>query len=146
MVQHASFDLPGGPAAPRAARQTITDQLHAQLTERDLFDAQLVVSELVTNSVQQCGAGLGEDVVLDVLLVRDRLRLAVVASGAKQPRQVVGRAGLSWPVAERLSSSCGVAIDGCGVTRFWSELTLCPRGEDYAPGGSTRANSLRTIA
>jgi anti-sigma regulatory factor (Ser/Thr protein kinase) len=115
--------------------------LDGRLTKEQLFDAVLVVSELVTNSVQHAAVGSGQVIGIDLVLLRDRLRLSVVDPGSSLlPRLVPGdgssRLGLG--LVAKLSTSCGVARDGAGVTRVWSELVLTDASEPATPSpGST---------
>lgn len=124
-----SIRIAGGPTAPRAARLLITSLLGGRLGERQLADLQLIVSELVTNSVRHAKVGRDGAIMVDVLLLRNRVRLAVADPGSKLlPRVTARRAsepgGLGLSLVEQLSSSWGVAKDGSGVTRVWSELSL----------------------
>jgi anti-sigma regulatory factor (Ser/Thr protein kinase) len=127
-----SLRVRGGPSAPRSVRVALAGLLDGRLSKEQLSDAELVVSELVTNSVQHAAVGDGQIIGVDLLLLRDRLRLSVVDPGSSLlPRLVRGdgacRLGLAL-VAE-LSTSCGVARDGAGVTRVWSELALTDASE-----------------
>jgi serine/threonine-protein kinase RsbW len=125
--RRTSIRIAGGPAAPRAARLAVTSLLRGRLGERQLADVRLIVSELVTNSVRHAGVGRDGSIMVDVLLVRNRIRLAVADPGSTLLPRVGGPSeseprGLGLPLVERLSSSWGVARDGSGVTRVWSEL------------------------
>jgi anti-sigma regulatory factor (Ser/Thr protein kinase) len=71
--RYARFRLPAEPGSVRSARQWV--QEFDGLPEQALADAQLVVSELVTNSIVH--AGLGPDDPIMVLLRRDDDRLAI---------------------------------------------------------------------
>jgi anti-sigma regulatory factor (Ser/Thr protein kinase) len=127
--RRTSIRIAGGPTAPRAARLAVTSLLRGRLGERQLADVRLIVSELVTNSVRHAGVGRDGAIVVDVLLVRNRIRLAVADPGSTLlPRVTESTEGgprrLGLPLVEQLSSSWGVARDGSGVTRVWSELPL----------------------
>jgi anti-sigma regulatory factor (Ser/Thr protein kinase) len=130
-VLSESFRVRGGPAAPRAARLAVRLLLQQHVADRQLSDVELIVSELVTNSVRHAHVGLGGSLLVDVLLLDDRLRLCVCDPGSSRlprltERDVTTSGGLGLPLVEQLSSSWGVARDGSGATRVWSELTLSP--------------------
>lgn len=92
-------------------------------------DIELIVSELVTNSVVHAGMGPDDSIGVDVRLVEDRLRIAVVDGGGEGVPHVVapdperpGGMGL-WLVA-RLAADWGVVRDRSGLTEVWCELAL----------------------
>ncbi len=74
--------LPATPAAPRAARRLLSDSLADSVPDGRLSDAQLAVSELVTNSVRHAGLRDDDDVTLRLVLSESTLRVEVLDSGA----------------------------------------------------------------
>ena len=123
----ASLRVSGGSQGPRIARVAIASVLKERLEDRPFADVQLVVSELVTNSVQHARVGPDRAITIDVLLLRDRVRLTVVDPGPpltlRRSETEFGQPhGLGFRFLERLSNSCGVAKAGNGVTRVWAEI------------------------
>lgn len=124
-----SLRIPGGISAPRTARLALRSLLADDLVEDRLADLELIVSELVTNSVRHAAVDADDDITVDVLLLRDRVRLSIADSGSSQlprirERDAATPGGLGLPLVEELSTAWGVARDGNGVTRVWSELAL----------------------
>jgi PAS domain S-box-containing protein len=76
-VRAARFDVGGGPEAVRSARQAVAQFLAGEVPDQRLYDAQLLVSEVVTNAVRHGGARQGEHVDLRIALTRDQVRLEV---------------------------------------------------------------------
>lgn len=110
------FDFPRDLRAPAAARDAV-DAVAAGAQPRTVDDARLLISELVTNSVQH---GTGDHVV--VLLDHEDsgvLRCEVIDQGAgfvprARPDQPVGGWGLEF--VEQIASSWGVRE---GSTHVW---------------------------
>ena len=111
-------------AAAASTRHAIADALAGHVPNRTVADAQLVLSELVTNSVRH--AGLDADAVLRVAasLTAGVLRLEVIDDGragavvVRPPSMSGGGFGLN--VVEMLSRAWGVDRDG--GTRVWVEM------------------------
>jgi len=123
----ASLRVEGGVTGPRSARGAIACALNDRLEDQPLADVQLIVSELVTNSVRHAGLAHDHAITIDVLVLRDRVRVTVVDPGSPAPLRVaeseLGEPGdLGLRLVERLSNSWGVAKDGSGLTRVWAEL------------------------
>jgi anti-sigma regulatory factor (Ser/Thr protein kinase) len=117
--------------APAAARMLIARWLSDRVPQSVLEHAQLVASELTTNSVRHRGAQAG-----DILKVRLELSPTEV-------RIEVGDPGLGGPVAPRaadsdngggfgltlvqvLSQGWGMENDGTGETRVWARFSRTP--------------------
>jgi anti-sigma regulatory factor (Ser/Thr protein kinase) len=122
-----SFDFRVAPSddAASAARAALADAFDDHLSEAVLADAQLVLSELVTNSVRHAGLAATEAVHVVARLNRGRMRLEVHdagTSGAVAPRlpDVLGGYGLH--VVAGIAHDWGVVRDG--QTCVWTELLL----------------------
>ena len=75
-----SFELAGGPYAVTAARLALAD-LDARLDPSVAFDVRLLVSELVTNSVQHASVTAEESLELKVGISDARVRVEVHDKG-----------------------------------------------------------------
>jgi anti-sigma regulatory factor (Ser/Thr protein kinase) len=96
-----------------------------------LDDAELVVSELVTNSVRHSGATRGEHVIVRAQLTDTALRLEVEDPGRR--RAVAIRAarpdiggGFGLNLVEHLTRSWGVQRANGGGTRVWADVARAP--------------------
>jgi serine/threonine-protein kinase RsbW len=92
-----------------------------------LDDAQLLISELVTNSLCHSGASAGDDVVVRVALTRSTLRLEVEdpgRGGAIGPyaADVEQGGGFGLNLVQALSERWGVERVAVGGTRIWAQL------------------------
>jgi anti-sigma regulatory factor (Ser/Thr protein kinase) len=112
--------LPQAITAPRIARHALNRFCHGRLEDQQLSDAELMVSELVTNALRH---GCGQ-IVLRAALDDDRLRVEVIDQGTGFERElrrrdfdVVGGWGLD--IVEDASSRWGVHE---GTTHVWFEL------------------------
>jgi serine/threonine-protein kinase RsbW len=118
--------LPLDGRGPRAAR-TVVEGLRGRIAPAVVDDAQLVVSELVTNAVRHSGVSDGGVVVLCVELTGTMVRLEVRDPGCEgviAPRapdlQVGGGFGLH--VVRALSERWGLEQVAAGGTRVWAHL------------------------
>jgi anti-sigma regulatory factor (Ser/Thr protein kinase) len=112
------------PARARAAVAPFADALGPH----GLAHAQLIVTELVTNSLRYAGNVPGEPVALSLELIGGRLRIEVSDAGgasAPQLRQTHPGAASGWGLrlVDELASNWGVerSADTCTV---WCELEL----------------------
>src|SRR3954452_4709840 len=80
MESDMSFELAGGPYAVTAARLALAD-LEAQLDASVAFDVRLLVSELVTNSVQHAAVNAEDSIVLIVSMNDEVVRVTVSDDG-----------------------------------------------------------------
>jgi serine/threonine-protein kinase RsbW len=120
--------LAGGPDAPGDARAAVSAWMAGHVSEAMLADAQLLVVELVGNSLRH--AEVRADALIRVcaqiragvvrLEVEDRGRTGAIARRAPDLQGDGGGFGLN--VVERLSARWGVNR-GAG-TRVWAELAL----------------------
>jgi len=127
--QAVSVRVGGGCRAPHAARVAIRAALEDRVGSDVLADAELAVTELVTNSVRHAAAGPADRIGVEILLVADRIRLCVVDSGSTDTPHLVAREpddpeGLGLVVVDGIAAAWGVARDGGGVTRTWCDLPL----------------------
>jgi anti-sigma regulatory factor (Ser/Thr protein kinase) len=117
-----------GPEAAGAARSAVVHALKGHVDARVLADAELLVSELVTNSVQHAGLAADELVRVGAAVGDGVLRLEVDDSGrtgtiaAREPDLERGGFGL-WLV-DALAHAWGVSREG--RTRVWAELVCRP--------------------
>jgi anti-sigma regulatory factor (Ser/Thr protein kinase) len=75
-----SFELAGGPYAVTAARLALAE-IDSDLDESQAFDVRLLVSELVTNSVQHAQCGPDDSIELALELGEELIRVEVSDSG-----------------------------------------------------------------
>lgn len=122
MVVGAQLDLrlPASEQAPEIARRVVAARFEGELDPRQLEDARLLTSELVTNAVIH-GRG---PVKLTALLDEDRLMIEVVDQGdgfervvREQGLEAVGGNGLN--IVDALASRWGIHK---GSSHVWFEL------------------------
>jgi serine/threonine-protein kinase RsbW len=123
--------LASGPAAPGAARAAVTAWIAGHISQTMLIDAQLLVGELVANSVRHADAPAPaivsvrarvQDRVLH-LEVEDRGRNGVVAR--REPDLQEG-GGFGLNIVDELSRRWGVSRDA--GTRVWADLAFAATG------------------
>jgi two-component sensor histidine kinase len=123
-----SIRVPLTAAAAGTVRHAIADALADRVADRAVADAQLILSELVTNSLRH--AGLGSDAILRVAasVCDGMLRLEVDNDGmsgtvATRDPSVTGGFGLN--IVQMLAQTWGVERDG--RTKVWVEMLAWPR-------------------
>jgi anti-sigma regulatory factor (Ser/Thr protein kinase) len=116
-----------GPDAPLAARAAVGGWMGGHVSEATLADAQLLVNELVANSVRHADAPAGAMIDVRAHIGADILRLEVGDRGTSgsvsrraPDRQRGGGFGLN--IVETLSRRWGV--DRGAGTHVWAELPL----------------------
>jgi anti-sigma regulatory factor (Ser/Thr protein kinase) len=114
--------------APAAARAAVTAWLSPQVADQVLDDAQLLVSELVTNSVRHARLAAGATVRVSVEICDGFVRLEVedpgdVAVGAVAPDREHG-GGFGLFLVEALAQRWGSKHEGS--TCVWAELAIAP--------------------
>lgn len=130
MCWEAAADYPRDPLSPGRARRFCTEQITAVLGAGDgrdavVEDATIIVSELVTNSVN---AGC-EVVRVGLTIHRDRLRLSVADDAPGRPR--VEQAGpqdahgRGLAITAALSDTWGMDREA-GGKQVWAELGFSP--------------------
>ena len=80
MRRDLSFELAGGPYAVTAARLALAE-LDDQLDESQAFDVRLLVSELVTNSVQHARVGPEDSIEMRVAIEDEVVRVEIADHG-----------------------------------------------------------------
>lgn len=131
-----SIEIAGGAGAPERARREVLSHLDADGWGPRASDAALLVSELVTNSVIHANVGIQEALLLELTILGDRLRIAVIDCGSGLEPRILppdpARAGgFGLRLVEQISSAWGVVRDAVGTTRVWCELPLVA-AEDYS--------------
>jgi anti-sigma regulatory factor (Ser/Thr protein kinase) len=143
MESDMSFELAGGPYAVTAARLALAD-LEAQLDASVAFDVRLLVSELVTNSVQHASVKAEDSIVLVVSINDECVRVTVSDDGPgfeppASPPPDDADAGWGLFLVEQLADTWGVGEGGQGV---WFEIRR-DRGQE---GGGEQASSQSDAA
>lgn len=122
------FDIPGGPKAAGAARDTVA-RVVQHVPEHLADDVRLLVSELVTNSVRHAGMSESEDVHILLSCRDDVIRVEVSDTGPgfdapSRPSPRPDRAG-GWGLVflDRISDRWGVDSVPRG-TRVWFEIDV----------------------
>lgn len=123
----AEVTIPIGTDAPAAARAVVARCLARTVEEQVLESAQLIVSELVTNSLLHSGAGEGDAVLVRVHLWRGTCRLEVQDPGgdgvvAPRPPRPQDGSGMGLHIVQTLSTRWGVVRASGGPTRVWAQL------------------------
>jgi anti-sigma regulatory factor (Ser/Thr protein kinase) len=132
--------------APCAARQVVARYL-GDLVAPSVFDnAQLLISELVTNSVRHSGAGANEQLTIRVDVAQTWCRVEVEDPGhdgviaPRRPDRAQG-SGMGLNLVQMLSERWGLERACEGGTRVWAQLSRGPVGASDAHSGAngTRA-------
>ena len=140
MDSDMSFELAGGPYAVTAARLALTD-LESHLDASVAFDVRLLVSELVTNSVQHAQVAAEDSIVLHVAINDEVVHVEVRDEGPgfeppSEPPPEDADAGWGLFLVEQLADSWGVSDGGKGV---WFEIRRDRGQDESAPTESTAA-------
>lgn len=137
--------LPLDVRAPCAAR-TILQGLDGRIGPSALADAELVASELVTNSVRHSGASADESARLRVWISATRVRLEVWDPGTD--RTVAARSpaleddgGFGLNIVRAVSERWGLEQDVASGTRVWAELAHVPSVSGHAVAGSSQTEA-----
>jgi signal transduction histidine kinase len=109
----------------------VGDRLRHAVAAAVLDDAQLVVSELITNGVCHAGGSAGARLTLRIDLSASVLRLEVEDPGrggavARRPPDSDGGGGHGLNIVQMISERWGVERTPVGGTRVWAELGLRP--------------------
>ena len=136
-----SFELAGGPYAVTAARLALAD-LDSNLDPSTAFDVRLLVSELVTNSVQHAQVSEDDSIVLAVRFSVETVRAEVHDNGPgfeppATPPPNDADAGWGLFLVEQLADAWGVGDGGRGV---WFEIRR-DRAQEDAPGSESASTA-----
>jgi serine/threonine-protein kinase RsbW len=108
----------GGAAAPRHARRAVRETLGDSVSERTLGDAELLVSELATNSVRHAGCDDQAELGLEADIDDGRVRVKICDTGAgfdSEPLPEPGHeeaGGYGLVLLDRLADEWGTHRDG----------------------------------
>ena len=122
----AEIALPAGPRAPGAARMIVDHCLSGLVTQRILRNAELRVSELVTNSLDHGELGAGDSVLIRIYLATDTLRLEIENPGTAgvvalgPPIRGSRPGGFGLDLVNLLAANWGVSRDR--DTSVWFEM------------------------
>ena len=117
------------PESAQEVRNVLRGWLAARAPERDIDDAELVVTELVANSVRHAGLRASDVVRVRVAALDEVLHLEVEDDGAGLPQRRKpdpGGGGLGLNLVSKLSREWGVKHNG--HTTVWAELPLHAAG------------------
>ena len=121
----ATLWLPPDVRAVASAREFLRSTLGAWSAEDLLDEAELVLSELVTNALVHAEGGAGVTLTFDG--AADRLTISVHDSSPRRPRErragpdALGGRGLG--IVEAVADDWGVRVEGSGKT-VWAELAV----------------------
>ena len=109
--------LEGGSAAPRRARHEIAAHLNGELGAERTQDAVLLVGELVTNSVFHAATGAAHEIVVELVIGLDDVRIAVTDGGSPnvpmvQPLDPTKPGGRGLFLVDTLSDRWGMTRQG----------------------------------
>lgn len=111
------------PTAPAEARRSLVP-LKPVIPSDRLEDLRIMVSELVTNSVEHSGSKDGEPISLLVKVLPERVRVEVADPGRRFPdlfkRRTHGGRGLM--IVDRLADRWGT--ERGSQTKVWAEIPL----------------------
>jgi serine/threonine-protein kinase RsbW len=126
-----SFWVPGGTRAAGVARRSVLS-VQAGLPGAIRHRLALLLSELVTNSIQYGGAGSHETVQVRLASSSERVRVEVFdpgASGAGPRDRVEEAGGYGLMLVDRLADDWGREDTEAGGTLAWFELSLDHYGD-----------------
>jgi anti-sigma regulatory factor (Ser/Thr protein kinase) len=126
-----AIQISGGGGAPGRARSHVLAQLEGRIAPAAAFDAALLVSELVTNSVLHADVDHQQALTVELATLDDRIRLSVTDAGSSlEPRMLpedrTTPGGFGLRLVNDMSCAWGVERDAAGRTRVWCELALSP--------------------
>jgi anti-sigma regulatory factor (Ser/Thr protein kinase) len=119
--------LRGGVTAPGRARHEVAGLLNGELADTRKEDVVLLVGELVANSVVHAEAGESDEIVMEILIGPDVVRVAVTDRGSSsvptvRPRTSSLEGGHGLRLVEQLSDRWGITREGDRLTRVWFEM------------------------
>ena len=108
----------GGAPAARAARRAVRDRLCGELSEQQLGDVELLVSELATNSVRHAGCDEAGELSMEAAIDGERVRVRLCDHGqgfdgrSPRPSPPEQAGGLGLVLLDRLSHRWGTQQNG----------------------------------
>ena len=151
MDESLEVTLPADVRAPGAVRHVVASYLGDLVAPSVLESARLLVSELVTNSVQHSGVVAGEQLTLRMDLGETWCRMEVEDPGhdgvvAPRPADSGQGGGMGLNLVQMLSERWGLERACEGGTRVWAQLSRAPAGAADAHVGAngTRPLTVRT--
>ena len=119
--------IEGGASAPRRARHEITEHLNGELGSERTQDAVLLVGELVTNSLLHADSGETHEIVVELVIGLDAVRIVVTDGGSStmpmiQPLDSRRPGGRGLFLVESLSDRWGMTREGSRQTQVWFEM------------------------
>jgi len=131
MSRELSFELAGGPYAVTAARLALSE-LDELVDETQAFDVRVLVSELVTNSVEHASVGPEDSIKLSLAIDEVLIRCDVVDNGPgfdppDDPAEDARDRGWGLFFVEQIADRWGVERESA---RVWFEIER--RREDEA--------------
>jgi anti-sigma regulatory factor (Ser/Thr protein kinase) len=119
------ISVPSSLDAPRAARAAVTQWMPASLPRTLLLDAQLVVSELVTNSVRHARAAAGAPIIVTAGTSDGTVWFDVADGGepgrvSRRPSE--GKGGMGLNILHTVATRWGTS-DGDGA-HVWFEIAV----------------------
>jgi anti-sigma regulatory factor (Ser/Thr protein kinase) len=134
--------------APGAARTFVAECTRERVAAPVLDSAQLLMSELVSNSLRHSGGPVDDQVVVSVELTPDWLRVGVQDSGsdaviAARPAKSETGSGFGLNLVQMLSERWGVERLATGGTQVWAQVLRSPLADPGA-NGSRPAAALAT--
>lgn len=139
--QALMMSVPAVSTSAARVRTALGKALDGRVAERVLTDAQLLASELVTNSIRHAGLASDQSVRVGAEIFDGRLRLEVVNPGTEgtvAPREpnLQRGGGFGLRVVEALAEAWGVSR--VGQTCVWVEMVRWPDGAPTAQLGVTQ--------
>ena len=115
--------FPADRAAPSFARRVVSDFIAGEAGPQLASDAELLTSEIVSNSVRHAGLDTSDLIGMDVDLTVEHMRVSVADGGPGfeiEPPRPRDEGGWGLVLVDRISSRWGIVGDG--PTIVWFEL------------------------
>ena len=124
--------------APRRARHEIAGHLDGELGSLRTQDAVLLVGELVTNSLLHADSGGTHEIVVDLVIGLDAVRIVVTDGGSStmpmiQPLDSTRPGGRGLFLVDSLSDRWGMTREGSRQTEVWFEMGRHPAPAAASP-------------